>query len=167
VPELPPQPNPVANAFYAVVSAFPGFRDVTPAGFRKPEFDDHADMRRKRKSPAYGDWAADIEVGDDWDYRPGGAPSTFRLQADTRARYPNTNTPRDSFMRPIADPIGVADRCAHSTPPCMQLRPFAHPISVAYRALCTTRCVSTSVWHPQQELTLTVYCQTSLSAHGA
>jgi hypothetical protein len=59
----------------------------------------------------YGDWASDIELGDDWAYRPGG-PHPPPPPVDTRLRYPNTNTPRDSFMRPIADPIGVVDRRA-------------------------------------------------------
>lgn len=105
-PEPPPesQSNPFASALYKTISAFPGFRDITNDPMEN-WFEDNP----RRRSPAYGDWAADIEVGDDWDYRPGG--SDFKYQADTRARYANTNTPRDSFMRPIADPIGVADRC--------------------------------------------------------
>lgn len=113
-PEPPPGSqgntgNPFSDVLYKTISAFPGFREMTTAGSDPMEvwFEDNP----RRRSPAYGDWAADIEVGDDWDYRPGG--SDFKYQADTRARYANTNTPRDSFMRPIADPIGVVDRCCH------------------------------------------------------
>ena len=29
---------------------------------------------------------------------------------DTRLRYPNTETPRDAYLRPIADPISAVDR---------------------------------------------------------
>ena len=68
----------------------------------------HPPSARARR-PAYGDWASDIELGDDWAYRPGD-PAPLPPPVDTRPRYPNSNTPRDSFMRPIADPIGVVDR---------------------------------------------------------
>ena len=113
-PEPPPDPpgNPLGSIMYKTISAFPGFRDITNDPMEN-WFEDNP----RRRSPAYGDWAADIEVGDDWDYRPGG--SDFKYQADSRARYPNTNTPRDSFMRPIADPIGVADRCDSSIMQCV------------------------------------------------
>lgn len=89
------------------MSSLPGFRDITSNGFRGPNYND-SEAKRKN-NVAYGDWASDIEIGDEWDYRPVNAELP-RKQRDTRERYPNTRTPRDSFMRPIADPIGVIDR---------------------------------------------------------
>lgn len=112
--EPPPesQGSSFSDLLYKTVSAFPGFRQITKTGGFGDPLENWFENNPRRRSPAYGDWASDIEVGDDWDYRPGG--SDFKYQADTRFRYPNTNTPRDSFMRPIADPIGVVDRCCHN-----------------------------------------------------
>lgn len=108
IPEPAPLNDPLSRALNNAMSKLPGFREISKNGFRKPNYDDN-DRSSGKKSPAYGDWAADIEIGDEWDYRPGGADIPPKPR-DTRERYPNTDTPRDSFMRPIADPIGVIDR---------------------------------------------------------
>eukprot|EP00892_Ulva_mutabilis_P010826 jgi/Ulvmu1/8115/UM040_0010.1 len=107
IPEPPPLSDPVSRTISGIVSNLPGFRDITASGFRRPDYEDGKEVRKRPL--VYGDWASDIEYGDDWDYRPGGAAAQPTAR-DTRARYPNTRTPRDSFMRPIADPIGVMDR---------------------------------------------------------
>ena len=96
-----------------VIGILPGLRDMTETGFKPPPDDGPIPSGRPKGPPppgvsTYGEWASDIELGDDWAFRPGAdypAPPE-----DTRPRYPNSNTPRDSYLKPIADPIGIVDR---------------------------------------------------------